>query len=53
MAVLGTVFFGVVGQQLALSVWVDAAKWTALLTLGLTGLAFVLGFLLPRKARAH
>lgn len=53
VAVLGTVFFGVVGQQLVLSVWVDAAKWTALLTLGLTGLAFVLGFLLPRKARAH
>jgi EmrB/QacA subfamily drug resistance transporter len=53
VAVLGTVFFGVVGQQLVLSVWVDAAKWTALLTLGLTGLAFALGFLLPRKARAH
>ncbi|GAA4447661.1 hypothetical protein GCM10023170_029420 [Phytohabitans houttuyneae] len=53
VAVLGTVFFGVVGQQLALDVWVDAAKWTALLTLGLTGLAFALGFLLPRKARAH
>jgi EmrB/QacA subfamily drug resistance transporter len=53
VAVLGTVFFGVVGQQLAPSVWVDAAKWTALLTLGLTGLAFGLGFLLPRKARAH
>ena len=53
VAVLGTVFFGVVGQQMALSVWVDAAKWTALLTLGLVGLAFALGFLLPRKARAH
>jgi EmrB/QacA subfamily drug resistance transporter len=53
VAVLGTVFFGVVGQQMVLSVWVDAAKWTALLTLGLTGLAFALGFLLPRKARAH
>jgi EmrB/QacA subfamily drug resistance transporter len=52
VAVLGTVFFGVVGQQMVLSVWVDAAKWTALLTLGLTGLAFVLGFLLPRKPRA-
>jgi EmrB/QacA subfamily drug resistance transporter len=53
VAVLGTVFFGVVGQQLALDVWVDAAKWTALVTFGLTGLAFALGFLLPRKARAH
>jgi EmrB/QacA subfamily drug resistance transporter len=53
VAVLGTVFFGVVGQQLALDVWVDAAKWTAVLTLGLTGLAFALGFLLPRTARAH
>lgn len=53
VAVLGTVFFGVVGQQMVLSVWVDAAKWTALLTLGLVGLAFALGFLLPRKARAH
>jgi len=53
VAVLGTVFFGVVGQQLELSVWVDAAKWTALLTFALVGLAFALGFLLPRKARAH
>jgi EmrB/QacA subfamily drug resistance transporter len=58
IAVLATVFFGElgfdeVGPQAALAAGrqLDAVQATVLLTLGLTGLAFVVGFLLPRHAR--
>ncbi|WP_242886504.1 MFS transporter [Actinomadura litoris] len=53
IAVLGTVFFGTMDsgtgghEQAAL----EAAKLVAGLTLGLTAVAFLVAFLLPRKAR--
>jgi MFS family permease len=59
VAVLGTVFFAVAGPAateqglLDRASAVDAAGLVALLTLVLTVAAFALGFLLPRKARAH
>jgi MFS family permease len=58
IAVLGTVFFGVAGSssghgRLDPVTTVDAAELVALLTLALTAASFALGFLLPRKARAH
>ncbi|MFD0688932.1 MFS transporter [Actinomadura fibrosa] len=58
IAVLGTVFFGILGtgpagtaahERLAL----DAAEHVSWLTLALTGAAFLVAFLLPRRARAH
>jgi hypothetical protein len=49
IAVLGTVFFTTVGSK----GFVLAAQHVALIALGLTVLAFLLGFLLPHKARAH
>jgi EmrB/QacA subfamily drug resistance transporter len=51
IAVLGTLFFAVFGSQADPRGAVDAAARTTLLALGLTALAFLLGFLLPRRAR--
>jgi EmrB/QacA subfamily drug resistance transporter len=53
IAVLGTIFFGVVGAEQAADVFVDAAQTTSLVTIGLIGLAFAAGFFLPRKPRAQ
>jgi EmrB/QacA subfamily drug resistance transporter len=49
VAVLGTVFFTTVGHDGFLA----AAKLVTSIALGLTVLAFLLAFLLPRRARAH
>jgi EmrB/QacA subfamily drug resistance transporter len=58
VAVLGTVFFGIARTSsehglLDPATAVDAAGVVALLTLVLTAASFGLGFLLPRRARAH
>jgi EmrB/QacA subfamily drug resistance transporter len=52
IAVLGTIFFGIVGAEHAAAVFVDAAQTTSLVTIGLIALAFVTGFSLPRRPRA-
>ncbi|MCW2941693.1 MAG: Drug resistance transporter, EmrB/QacA subfamily [Actinomycetia bacterium] len=56
VAVLGTVFFNRFTAQAHTAIAVKAnalaaAEQVTLLALGLTGVAFLLGFLLPRKAR--
>jgi EmrB/QacA subfamily drug resistance transporter len=56
IAVLGTVFFGAIGAHTAMhrASVTAAAERVALLTLALTVVAFLIAFLLPRKARqAH
>jgi EmrB/QacA subfamily drug resistance transporter len=51
VAVLGTVFFSAVGARPVAGDFLDASRQVTLITLGLTVLAFALGFLLPRRAR--
>ncbi|GAA3116648.1 hypothetical protein GCM10010466_04620 [Planomonospora alba] len=51
VAVLGTVYFGAVGPLPDLRDFLDAAALVALLTAGITVLTFLIGFLLPRRAR--
>ncbi len=51
IAVLGTVFFSNVDAPAAPE-FVDAAKIVTLVAIGLTVVTFVLGFLLPHKAKA-
>jgi hypothetical protein len=60
IAVLATVFFSTLGfdqvgprAALAAGRHIDAAQTTTLLALACTGLAFALGFLLPKKAREN
>ena len=58
IAVLGTIFFGKIGAHLpgtSAHRWdgLHAAELTIGITLGLTMVAFAVGFLLPKKARAH
>jgi EmrB/QacA subfamily drug resistance transporter len=53
IAVLGTIFFGIVGAERAPDAFVDAAKTTSLVTIALIGLAFAAGLFLPRKPRAQ
>jgi EmrB/QacA subfamily drug resistance transporter len=53
IAVLGTIFFGIVGAEHAAGVFVDAAQTTSIVTVGLIALAFVTGFSLPRAPRAQ
>jgi hypothetical protein len=53
VAVLGTLFFGIVGDAHGAAEFVDAAETTSIVTVGLIGLAFATGFLLPRKPRQH
>jgi hypothetical protein len=50
IAVLGTLFFSNVDAPAA-PAFVDAAKIVTLVALGLTAVTFLLGFLLPRKAK--
>ena len=45
VAGIGAIFFAIHG-------YVPAARWTALATIGLLAIAFVVGFGLPRRARA-
>ncbi|MDT0341843.1 MFS transporter [Streptomyces litchfieldiae] len=52
VAVLGTVFFSGAGGRPTGADFVGAAQDVTLLALGLTVTAFLLGFLLPRRARA-
>ena len=51
VAVLGTVFFSMVGAAADAQTFVDAAKPVILLTIALTVVTFGLGFLLPHRAR--
>ncbi len=51
VAVLGTIFFGVMGASAIGSL--AGAQIVALITLGLTGAAFGIAFLLPRAAVRH
>jgi MFS family permease len=53
IAVLGTVFFGAVDapSQAGASAFVGAAEIVAVIAIGLTGVTFALGFLLPKKAK--
>jgi len=51
VAGLGTVFFGTVGAGRHVGAFLTAAERVTLITIGLIGAAFVLGFLLPRSAR--
>jgi hypothetical protein len=51
VAVLGTVFFSAAGARPVAVDFLDASRHVTLIALGLTVLAFALGFLLPRRAR--
>jgi EmrB/QacA subfamily drug resistance transporter len=54
VAGIGTLFFGALGAHAdRTSDFLAAAQQTTLVTVGLIGLAFVVGFLLPGKARAQ
>lgn len=53
IAILGTVFFGIVGEVPTPQSALTAGTVTALVTFALIAVAFVLGFALPRKARAN
>jgi EmrB/QacA subfamily drug resistance transporter len=53
VAVLGTVFFALLGPAPTPEAAVQAGTVTALVTIGLLAVAFGLGFLLPRHARAN
>ncbi|WP_051366450.1 MFS transporter [Hamadaea tsunoensis] len=52
VAVLGTIFFTTVGVQFTPASFVHASGVIALVALGLTVVAFGLGFLLPKRARS-
>jgi EmrB/QacA subfamily drug resistance transporter len=53
VAVLGTVFFGVVDARVDVGTFLSAARHVTVLTVGLTVVAFAMAFLLPKRARAH
>jgi hypothetical protein len=54
VAVLGTVFFSIVGGRPEIADFLHASRQIAIIALGLNLVAFALGFLLPRRARqAH
>jgi EmrB/QacA subfamily drug resistance transporter len=58
VAVLGSVYFAAVGPRPAaphrdLGGFLDASRLVTLVTIGLTGLAFAVGFLLPVRGRQH
>jgi hypothetical protein len=54
IAVLGTIFFSTAGSagHTGVPEFVDAAKLITLIAIALTAVTFVLGFLLPKKAKA-
>ena len=51
VAILGTVFFSIIGATPTAQSAVDAGSVTALVAAGLIAIGFVLGFALPRRAR--
>jgi hypothetical protein len=51
IAILGTVFFSIVGAAPTAQSAVDAGSVTALVAAGLIAIGFVLGFALPRRVR--
>ena len=51
VAVLGTVFFAGLGARPLLGDFLHASRQIALIAIGLTAAAFLLAFLLPRRAR--
>jgi EmrB/QacA subfamily drug resistance transporter len=54
VAVIGTAFFGALGSQPdRAGDFLHAAQLTTLLSIGLLALAFALGFLMPKRAKAH
>jgi hypothetical protein len=54
VAAIGTLFFGALGTHGdRTSDFVAAAQKTTLVTVGLIGLAVLIGFLLPRNARGQ
>jgi EmrB/QacA subfamily drug resistance transporter len=53
VAVVGTIFFDLLGARGSVDTALHAAEITALVTIGLIALAFAIGFLLPRKVRSH
>ena len=58
VAVLGSVYFATVGTRPAgphqeLGGFLDASRLVTLVTIGLTALAFAVGFLLPARGRQH
>jgi MFS family permease len=53
VAVLGSVYFATAGPRPAVGGFLDASRLVALIAIGLTVLAFLVGFLLPRHGRQH
>lgn len=53
VSILGTVFFTAVGARFTPLGAMHASHIVTLIALGLTAVAFGLGFLLPRRARSH
>jgi EmrB/QacA subfamily drug resistance transporter len=53
VAVLGTVFFGVIDADVDIDSFLSAARHVTVLTVGLTVAAFAMAFLLPKRAREH
>lgn len=53
IAVLGTVFFGIIGHQPTPAAALDGGVVTALVTAGMLVATFVVGFALPRKAAGN
>jgi MFS family permease len=53
VAVIGTIFFDLLGSSRSVDTALHAAEITALVTIGLIALAFLIGFLLPGKVRSH
>lgn len=53
IAVLGTVFFGAIDTSVDVESFVNAAQQVTILTGGLTAAAFLMAFLLPKRAREH
>jgi EmrB/QacA subfamily drug resistance transporter len=52
IAALGTSFFAIAAHG-GVSGFLTAGEWTALASIALLGVAFVIAFQLPRRARAH
>jgi EmrB/QacA subfamily drug resistance transporter len=53
VAVLGTVFFGVIDADVDIESFLSAARHVTVLTVALTVAAFAMAFLLPKRAREH
>jgi EmrB/QacA subfamily drug resistance transporter len=51
VAALGTVFFSAIGARPQIADFLSASRQVTLIAIGLTVLAFALGFLLPQRAR--